>query len=150
MKTAKVLSEDDLTPEKLKKFFEGLYMKTELTERDHLIVHVDNGSSVFITLDRRRKLLKFGIAYNNEIFQLGIANTNRINNSYILGRFSISEQGDSIIVDYCLPYDGGVSPYQLLSVLRILTSVVNEAIGEEISRIQQEASNHIVPEHTLN
>jgi hypothetical protein len=68
MKTAKVLSEDDLTPEKLKKFFEGLYMKTELTERDHLIVHVDNGSSVFITLDMRRKLLKFGIAYNNEIF----------------------------------------------------------------------------------
>jgi hypothetical protein len=43
-----------------------------------------------------------------------------------------------------------IETYQLLSVLRILTSVVNEAIGEEISRIQQEASNHIVPEHTLN
>jgi hypothetical protein len=150
MKTAKVLSEDDLTPEKLKKFFEGLYMKTELTERDHLIVHVDNGSSVFITLDKHRKLLKFVMAYNNEIFQLGIANTNRINNSYILGRFSISEQGDSIIVDYCLPYEDGVSPYHLLSVLRILASVANDAIGEEISRIQQETSNHIVPEHTLN
>lgn len=150
MKTTKGLSEDDLTPEKLKKFFEGLYMKTELTERDHLIVHVDNRSSVFITLDKHRKLLKFMMAYNNEIFQLGIANTNRINNGYILGRFSISEQGDSIIVDYCLPYEDAVSPYQLLSVLRILTSVANEAIGEEISRIQQEASNHIVPEHTLN
>jgi hypothetical protein len=58
MKTAKVLSEDDLTLEKLKKFFERLYVKTELTERDHLIVHVDNWSSVFITLDKHRKLLK--------------------------------------------------------------------------------------------
>jgi hypothetical protein len=150
MKTAKVLTEEDLTPPNLKKILEGIYIDSDLNERGHLIVYADPTVAVLIKLDQYRKLLQFQLAYNNVNLQLGVKNVNRMNNNHILCRFSVSEEGDTLFIDFDLPYIGGVTPYQLLAVLRTLTTVAPAAIVEEASRIQQEPSTSIEPDRILN
>ena len=105
---------------------------------------------VLITLDQHRKLLKFLLIYDNGHGHLTLNHINSLNDSYILARFSVSEQGDSIFVDYHLPYDGGITPYQLLTVLRIFSKVGPAAIHEEASRIHEEDSVAAVPESALH
>jgi hypothetical protein len=143
MQTAEVLTEDELTPSNLKKFFESIYLKASLNDRGYLIVHADGMLPVCITLDQDRKLLKFLLAYDNGHGQLTLKHINRMNDSYILARFSVSEQGDSVYIDYHLPYEGGVSPYQLLYVLRTFSRVGPAALHEE-------ASDCVVPDRVLN
>jgi putative sensory transduction regulator len=143
MQTAKVLTEDELTPSNLKKFFESIYLNASLNDRGYLIVQADGMLPVNITLDQDRKLLKFLLAYDNGHGQLTLKHINRLNDSYILARFSVSEQGDSVYIDYHLPYEGGVTPYQLLSVLRIISRVGPAALHEE-------ASDCVVPDRVLN
>ena len=114
MQTAKVLTEDELTPSNLKKFFESIYLKASLNDHGYLLVQADGELSVGITLDQHRKLLKFLMAYDNGHGELTLEHVNRMNDSYILTRFSVSQPGDSIFIDYHLPYEGGITPYQLL------------------------------------
>jgi hypothetical protein len=150
MQTAEVLTEDELTPSNLKKFFESIYLKASLNDHGYLLVQADGELPVGITLDHHRKLLKFLVAYDNGHGQLALEHVNRMNDSYILARFSVSEPGDSIFVDYHLPYEGGITPYQLLSVLRIFAKVGPAAIHEESSRIQEEDPGCVVPDRVLN
>jgi hypothetical protein len=150
MQTAEVLTEDELTLSNLKKFFERIYLNASLNDRGHLIVQADGVLPVSITLDQDRKLLKFLLAYDNGHGQFTLKHINRINDSYILARFSVSEQGDSIYIDYHLPYEGGITPYQLLSVLRLFTRAGANAIHEEALRIHEEDSGGVVPESPLH
>jgi hypothetical protein len=150
MATAKALTEDELTPSRLKKFFERIYLKASLNERGYLRVEADNVLPVFITQDQHRKLLKFLVIYDNEDRKLGIKHANRLNDSYILARFSVSEQGDCISIDYQLPYEGGITPYQLLAVLRVFSKAAASAIHEEWSQTYEEAPGSITPERVLN
>jgi hypothetical protein len=152
MKTAKVLTEEDLTPPNLKKILEGIYIDSDLNERGHLIVHADPTVAVLITLNKYRKLLQLQLAFDNLNLQLGVENVNRMNNNYNLGRFSVSEEGDTLFIDFDLPYIGGVTPWQLLAVLRTLSTVAPAAILEEVSRIQQqqEPSTSTEPVRVLN
>src|SRR5436305_2248093 len=106
MATAEVLTEDELTFSNLKKFFESIYLKASLNDRGYLIVQADGVLPVSITLDQDRKLLKFLLAYDNGHGQFTLKHINRMNDSYILARFSVSEQGDSVYIDYHLPYEG--------------------------------------------
>jgi hypothetical protein len=150
MKTAKVLSEDDLTLEKLKKFFESIYLNVSLNDRGYLIVEADGLLPVAITLDQPRKLLKFLMAYGNEYGQLALKHINRMNETYNLVRFSTSGAGDNICVAYHLPYDGGITPYQLLAVLRLFSRVASFAIHEEASQTHEKDPDCALPERVLN
>jgi len=150
MKTAKVLTENDLTPLNLRRFFQSEYMNAYVFEDERVYVHVDDGLLVQISLDKTNKLLKFFVAYDNDTFQLGIANINVINLTNILGRFAVYEHRDIIIVTYHLPYEGGITPYQLLAVLRTLATVANDAIDEEASRVQEEPPDSIKSKKVLN
>jgi hypothetical protein len=94
MQTTEVLTEDELTPTNLKKFFESIYLKASLNDHGYLLVQADGVLPIMITLDQERKLLKFLLAYDNGHGQLTLKHINRLNDSYILARFSVSEQGD--------------------------------------------------------
>jgi hypothetical protein len=108
MQTAEVLTEDELTPSNLKKFFESIYLKASLNDHGYLLVQADGELPVGITLDHHRKLLKFLVAYDNGHGQLALEHVNRMNDSYILARFSVSEPGDNIFVDYHLTRAGSL------------------------------------------
>jgi hypothetical protein len=76
--------------------------------------------------------------------------TNRMNDSYVLARFCIPDQGNRVDVDYYLPFEGGVIAYQLISALRILARVAPAAIHEECSQTYEDAPGSITPERVLN
>ena len=150
MATAKVLTEDEITLSNLKKFFESIYVRADLTDHDALIVQADDVLPVCITLDQQRKLLKLLFAYENDHGQRALEYVNHMNDTYSLARFTVSSSGKSIGVDYDLPYRGGINPYQLLSVLRIFTKVCIAALTEKESRIQEEAAPSGIPEGVLH
>jgi hypothetical protein len=150
MQSAKVLTEDEITPSNLKKFFESIYLKANLTDHGHLIVQADDVLPVAITLDQHKKLLKLLFVYENDHGQRALKYVNYMNDTYNLARFTVSSSGKSIGVDYDLPYRGGINPYQLLSVLRIFTKVCVAALTEEESRIQEEDPGCVVPDRVLN
>jgi hypothetical protein len=109
MQTAEVLTEDELTPSNLKKFFESIYLKADLTDHDALIVQADDVLPVAITLDQHKKLLKLLFAYENDHGQWALKYVNYMNDTYNLARFTVSSSGKSIGVDYDLPYRGGIN-----------------------------------------
>lgn len=152
MQRAKVLTEDEITLSNLKKFFDGIYYKADLTDRGHLYVEVDGMLPVGISLDEHRKLLQFFVAYTIEYNQFTLKGVNRMNTAYNLARFSFLEleKGDCLYMDYDLSYEGGVTPHQLLSALRLFSRVVSSAIREAKPQIQEEDSGATVPESALH
>ena len=54
---------------------------------------------------------------------------NQLNDDYILCRFSIhGHQPDMLIADYYLPFDKGVTPFQIVTSLRLFARVAPDAI----------------------
>jgi hypothetical protein len=146
--TSKVLTEDEVNIPTIKKIIESAFLKATLDNDGDLIVHTDDGPRVILTIDEDRKLIRFIAIYANESGWLGAKHSNRMNDSYVFARFSIPDQGDRIIADYYLPFfGGGVTAYQLISVLRLFTRVVPAAIHEEVSR--EEASRCSAPARVL-
>lgn len=144
MSTAyKVLTEDEVTIPILKEIIESAFLKAILDNDGDLIVHTDNGPRVIMTVDKDRKLIRFLLIYDNESGWLKAEHTNRMNDSCIFARFSVPDRGDVITIDYYLPFEGGVTAYQLISALRILARVVPAVIHEESSR--EEASRCSAP-----
>ncbi len=144
---SKVLTEDEVTIPKIKEIIERAFLKAILDNDGDLIVHTDNGPRVIMTVDKDRKLIKFLAIYANESGWLKAEHTNRINDNYIFARFSVPDQGDVITIDYYLPFEGGVTAYQLISALRIFARVGSAAIHEEASR--EEASSCSTPARLL-
>lgn len=150
MATAKVLTEDEVNIAKIKEIIEKAFLKATLVNDGDLIVYIDNGPRVIMSVDKDRKLIRFLSIYANESGQLGAKHTNRMNDSYVLARFCIVDQGNRVDVDYYLPFEGGVIAYQLISALRILARVAPAAIHQECSQTYEEAPGSITPERVLN
>lgn len=111
MRSVKVLTEDEITLSNLKKFFERIYLKADLTGHGALIVQSDGVLPVGITLDQQRKLLKLLVHYENDHGHRSLKYVNYMNDTYSLAKFTVSSSGKSIGIDYDLPYAGGINPY---------------------------------------
>lgn len=133
MASAEVLSEDEVTPANLAQVFKRAFLKASVDEDGDLVVQSD-GPRVLVTVDEDKKLLKFMTVYGvkqSARLQVKHALANKMNDDYILGRFSIPEgRPDLLIADYYLPYEEGIPAFQIVAALRLFARVVPGAIQD--------------------
>lgn len=132
MTTTEILVENEVTIFNLAQIFKRAYLKTDIDEDGDLVVHTD-GLRVIVTIDQDRTLLKYLVLYGIKEagdLKLKYEFVNKMNDRFILGRFSIPEtQPAVLIIDYFLPFDEGISAFQIVSALRHLTKLIPDAIA---------------------
>lgn len=131
MSNIEVLSESEVTKENLVSLFKRAFMSTSFDDDDDLVVQTD-GPRVYVTIDEEKKLLKYMAIYGvneSSSLELKYALTNKMNDNFIFGRFSIPEQRpDMLVADYYLPYEEGIPTFQIVSAVRLFAKVVQSAI----------------------
>lgn len=121
-----LLDEGNLTVRALERVFRQAFLKSEPIKNDHILVNTDIGLKVIVHLDDERKFLKY-MAFLHlksdapDSAKLRLANT--LNEKVIFARFAVP-QADVLVADYFLPYEEGVTPYQVVNALRQFAAVV--------------------------
>jgi hypothetical protein len=108
-------------------------MSCSIDEDGDLKVQVDD-LRVILSIHDGQKLLKmmaiFGVNESSPL-ELKHAFVNKMNDVYILTRFSIPEQrSDVLLADYFMPYEGGISTHQLVSTTRTFARIARSAIRD--------------------
>lgn len=125
------LEEHEVTTQSLSKIFKNILFKTSFDDDGDLIVYTD-GPRVLVTLNSSQKLTKFMSLYGvKKSARLDIKHEliNKLNDQYIFVRFAIPEKRpDVLMADYYLPFEEGVSSYQVAKAIRLFAQVVPNAI----------------------
>jgi hypothetical protein len=133
METFDVLTESEVTSENIASLFKRAFMSCSIDEDGDLKVQVDD-LRVILSIHDGQKLLKmmaiFGVNESSPL-ELKHAFVNKMNDVYILTRFSIPEQrSDVLMADYFMPYEGGISTHQLVSTTRTFARIARSAIRD--------------------
>lgn len=124
------LHEDDVTTAKLCGLFKRAYMKATL-DGGQLSVDSD-GPRVLVEVEENHKLLKFMALYmmrDDAALESKFEFMNRLNSSVIFARFSIPGDHPGVLVaDYYLPFEEGITSFQIVTSLRLFARVVPGAI----------------------
>lgn len=125
-----IVPEEDVTAAKLCGLFKRAYMKASLDD-DQVTVETD-GPRVLIAVEDGHRLIKFVALYTmreDASSESKHAFTNRLNARVIFARFSVPEEHSSVLVaDYFLPFEEGVTSFQIVTALRLFARVVPGAI----------------------
>jgi hypothetical protein len=130
MDTDGMLAEEEVTIPNLVQLFEQAFFKTEVDGDGDIVVHTD-GPRVCVRLPEGKQLVKLFALYGLKSARLEQkhALVNRMNDDFVLVRFSIPDQHPEILMaDYYLPFDRGIGSFQIISSLRRFAGVVVAAI----------------------
>jgi hypothetical protein len=124
MSTIEIIDEGEVSIEKIENLFKKAFIKAKTLEDREVWVETESTIPVKIEVYTERKMIKFqsstGIkmaAPNSEKHKF----VNKLNGA-LLVRFYIYD--DCIIVgDYYLPYEGGITAFQIVNVYRIFSKV---------------------------
>ncbi|HOQ98980.1 MAG TPA: YbjN domain-containing protein [Anaerolineae bacterium] len=131
MATAQVLAEGEVTVANLAQLFKRAFFKASINHDGDLVVQTD-GPRVLVSVDADKKLIKLMSVYGIQKaarLELKHALVNKMNDEFILCRFSIPEAAtDLLVVDYYLPFEEGIPEFQIMSALRWFARVAPGAI----------------------
>ncbi|WP_295434023.1 YbjN domain-containing protein [uncultured Thiodictyon sp.] len=131
MTTLEALSEAEVTEAGLTLFFKRAFIPSSLDGMGNVTVEMDS-VRVTLVVDENIKLMKFmavfGLA-DAAPLELKHAFVNRLNENLYFARFSVPNvRPDLLIADYWLPFEEGISVFQIISALRWFAKIVPSAI----------------------
>ncbi|WP_349646983.1 YbjN domain-containing protein [Candidatus Parabeggiatoa sp. HSG14] len=126
------LNEDKVNPDSLLQLFKNALMKAYLDEDSDIRVTTGLGSVFLIEVLSDQKMLKYVSMFGfkkhaNATKKLTFLN--QLNSGIILSRFSMPRE-DVLLSEYFLPYEEGISPYQVVNCLRLFERVTTGAIRQ--------------------
>ena len=117
----------------LQSLFDRALYNSSIDDDDDVVVETE-AISVYISISRDNKLLKFMAAYKVDEaapIELKHALVNKMNDDVIFCRFTIPEHHeDTLIADYFLPFGKNISSFNIVSALRLFALVVPNAIRD--------------------
>lgn len=128
MTALETIPEDEVTISNLQSLFDRAFFNTYIDGDGDLVVK-DGEHNIFLSVMENTKLLAyfsyFRIREATPLHQK-LNLVNKINDSVVMVRFSIQERNpDTLMVDYYLPFEGGVSASQIISTLRVYERIIN-------------------------
>jgi hypothetical protein len=130
------LEENEVTKSNLSNLFKSAFFKTSLDSDGNLVVQTD-GPKVFVTLDSSHKLIIFMTVYEvKKSARIDLKNqfVNKMNDEFVFVRFSIPKKlPDMLVADYHLPFEEGISTYQVIAAIRLFARIVPNAIRASIT-----------------
>ncbi|MCS7178695.1 MAG: YbjN domain-containing protein [Anaerolineae bacterium] len=133
----RVLSPEEVSPQTIKAIFDDAYITATLTPDDKVCV-TEGGIKIFISVEEDKQLLTYFLLFgwrSGTLFQDQLEFTNALNQNVVFLRAWAFPEG--IVLDYSLPYDGGLLPQQVLSAYQWLRRTA-------IWGIQQYDQKHLV------
>ena len=131
MADIEVLADSEVSLDTLEQLFKRAFFNTSRDSDGDLVVQGD-GPRVIVLLDDEKQMVKFLAMYglkDNAPLQLKHTLVNKMNDDVIFVRFSVPEQrSDMLVADYYLPYEGGISAFQIINAMRLFSRVVPGAI----------------------
>lgn len=130
MEEIEILAEDEVTSDNVARLFKRAFMRTIIDEDGDVRVETDAGPKVLISLDEDRKLLKFTTIYglkDSATEAEKLAFVNKMNDDMIFVRFCVAD-ADMLVADYFLPYEQGITAYQIVLTVRLFSRIVPAAI----------------------
>ena len=132
MEASEFIAENEVTTENLAAIFKRAFFSTSLDEDGDLFVQTDDIRRVYVIVDERHKLLSYRALFSvkeTASLESKHAFVNKLNDDYILVRFSIMEShSDCLAADYSLPFEEGIPAFQIGSALRRFSRVAFKAI----------------------
>lgn len=129
------IEENDMSQARLEQLFKSSFYKTKTVSNGDLIIQFSNGGNALVKIDSGRKLLRYYKVYGFKEKGMKankIELANRVNGDVIFVRASVPlEDPDSLLLDYFLSYEGGISAFQVVSTLRYFSEVAGNAIIEQ-------------------
>ncbi|RKZ46353.1 MAG: hypothetical protein DRR16_01570 [Candidatus Parabeggiatoa sp. nov. 3] len=126
------LNEDKVTPTHLLQLFKNAMMKASLDEENDIRVTTVPGSLFLFQVLSEQKMLKyvgmFGFKKRANTSKKWVL-LNQLNSEVILSRFSMPRE-DVLLSEYFLPYEEGISSYQVINCLRLFERVTTGAIRQ--------------------
>ncbi|MGB9775758.1 MAG: YbjN domain-containing protein [Anaerolineae bacterium] len=132
-----VLSPEEVSPESIKAVFDDALIDATLTADDKVCVN-EEGIKVFISVEEDKQLLTYFLIFGwrrGTRLEDQLELTNTLNQNVVFLRAWAFPEG--IVLDYSLPYDGGLLPQQVLSAYQWLRRTA-------IWGIQQYDQKHLV------
>lgn len=126
------IPDDRVTVEAVKAVLEQAAITAEVDSDGDLKI-TDGGLIAFIRVEPERKLLTLFAIYRikesaPELERLRLVN--RLNDKIILVRFSAPNE-TTLWCDYQFSFDGGITPYALINILRNFTRVTQQAVAQQ-------------------
>ena len=114
------------------KLYKRAFIKVLGQEEDSIAIETED---IFmnIGLHKPLKLLQFVTFYNanpSVSAEIKRAFVNEINATKVLARFYYMEDHDKIVADYSLPFEEGISEYQVIAATRLFSMIVPRAVKE--------------------
>ena len=120
-----LISDSDLTVQKLEAVFKAAFMSCSIDSDGDLRIE-DRGIKVFLRVNTEKKRLIYtslwGLKTGAFTESKKLSFLNKLNNEYVLVRFSMPRP-DTLLCDYLMLYEGGVSPFQLVNTYRLFAGV---------------------------
>lgn len=115
-----VMAPEEVSPETIKAVFDDAQIEATLTADERVCV-TEGGIRVFISVEEDKQLLTYFLLFGwrrDTTLQDQLELTNALNQNVVFLRAWAFPEG--IVLDYSLPYDGGLLPQQVLSAYQWL------------------------------
>lgn len=128
-RASKLMPEEHVSLAKIEQMLENAFFDCELLPDDSIRVQADN-LKIFVTINGANHLLRFTTFYGlRKYVDMGekLAFANKLNDDYILIRASVSDD-TTLEIDAHLPFNGGVLPLHIVTLLRLMARVIPSAL----------------------
>jgi len=120
------ISANEISLQQILGVFQNAYLEAEIDGDGDLCVRTENGIKILISINEANALLHFVAIYGlsedaSEAQKLAFVN--RLNDEIILVRFSVANE-NTLVADYYLPYGQGVSPFHIVTVVRLMNRII--------------------------
>ena len=126
-----MLLEDEVTTVKVMSIMKAAYLKSSIDEDGDVRIE-DEGVITFITVDSKRKLLKYFSFWRMKedvSMERKLDLVNRWNKDLIFVKFFVARP-TTLATEYWLMYDNGVPEHQLVTSYREFKKVVSGAVSD--------------------
>lgn len=136
--TAQMIPPTEVSAAKIKEIFDGAFLDTAITDDGKLLV-TEEGIKMFVSVDTDKQLVNYMLMFG---FKQGASTkdklelVNELNSKLVFLRAWTFDSG--IVLDYALPYDGGLPLKQVFSAYQWLRNTA-------MAGLQQYDHKNIVP-----
>lgn len=127
MSSLEAIPEDEVTIDNLRDLLDRAFYRSEIDE-DGDVAIIIRDRRMYLDIRSSAKVLGYSAFFSvkeDAPIQQRHALVNRLNDSIVMVRFSIREQNPGVLVaDYHLSYEGGISPFQVVTTLRNFDQII--------------------------
>ena len=130
-RNSKIVAEEHVSLARIERLLEDAFFSCEVTPNEAVCV-VTDGPKILIDINGKNRLLHFCALYGVRKYadlQDKLALVNKLNDNYILIRASLSDEM-TLTIDCYLPFNGGVAPLHIVTLLRLMARIIPAALSE--------------------